>query len=261
MGRYLAALLGGGANEHGSVLKPATLASMFQPQYRPDPRLPGIGLAFSRFNLGGHLAIEHEGILPGFNSDIFVAPDDGVGVMLFTNGARQAMLWLPAEAGKLLSHLIGVPDDTIRTDVPHHPEVWGDLCGWYPFTAPLTDLQARSMLGAGAEVFVRRARLMLRAVSPIPVLYRGFALHPDDEKDPYVFRIDLAEFGIGSGRVVFTPDPAGTSTRIHLDLAPLSLERRPGTTNPRYWVVGALAAATAAAVIRRAATRRREVGV
>lgn len=37
MARYLAALLGGGANEHGSVLKPATLASMFAAQYQPIP--------------------------------------------------------------------------------------------------------------------------------------------------------------------------------------------------------------------------------
>ena len=35
MARYLAALLGGGTNEHGSVLAPATLATMFEPQYRP----------------------------------------------------------------------------------------------------------------------------------------------------------------------------------------------------------------------------------
>jgi CubicO group peptidase (beta-lactamase class C family) len=129
MARYLAALMGGGTGEHGSVLKPAILATMFQPHYQPDPRIPGIGLAFSRFNLGGHLAVEQEGILPGFNSDIFVAPDDRVGVMAFTNGARQAMLWLPAEAARLLSHLLGVPDEVIRTDVPQHPEVWGDLCG------------------------------------------------------------------------------------------------------------------------------------
>jgi hypothetical protein len=73
-GRYLAALMGGGTGEHGSVPKPATLATMFEPHYQPDPLIPGIGLAFSRFNLGGHLAVEHEGILPGFNSDIFVAP-------------------------------------------------------------------------------------------------------------------------------------------------------------------------------------------
>jgi len=32
MARYVAALLGGGTNEHGSVLKPETLATMFEPQ-------------------------------------------------------------------------------------------------------------------------------------------------------------------------------------------------------------------------------------
>jgi hypothetical protein len=58
-----------------------------------------------------------------------VAPDDEVGVMAFTNGARNAMLWLPGEIVGLLSHLLGVPDEAIRTDVAHHPEIWGDICG------------------------------------------------------------------------------------------------------------------------------------
>jgi len=66
MARYAAALLGGGANEHGSVLRPGTLATMFEPQYQPDPRLPGIGLAFFRAEAGGRQLIEHQGILPGF---------------------------------------------------------------------------------------------------------------------------------------------------------------------------------------------------
>jgi len=61
MARYVAALLGGGANEHGSVLKPATLASMFQPHYQPDPRVPGIGLALFPGNAGGHLVVGHQG--------------------------------------------------------------------------------------------------------------------------------------------------------------------------------------------------------
>ncbi len=254
MARYVAALLGGGANEHGSVLKPATLASMFETHYQPDPRVPGIGLAFSRFNLGGHLAVEHEGILPGFNSDIFLAPDDGVGVMAFTNGARLAMLWLPAEAGRLLGHLIGAPEDVIRTDVPQHPELWGDICGWYSLSAALTDLRTRSMFGAGAEVFVRRGQLTLRALSPIPAVYRGFVLHPDDEKDPCVFRADVSEFGLGTARVIFSRDPAGAVTRLHLDLMPMSLQKQPAIKNPRPWVtagVGALAVATAAVAIRR----------
>ena len=60
------------------------------------------------------------------------------------------------EAGRLLGSLIGAPEDEIRTDVPQHPEVWGGLCGWYPFTAAVTDLRARSIFGAGAEVFARR---------------------------------------------------------------------------------------------------------
>jgi CubicO group peptidase (beta-lactamase class C family) len=52
MARYVAALSGGGANEHGRVLEPATLATMFEPHYQTDPRVPGIGLAFWRSYLG-----------------------------------------------------------------------------------------------------------------------------------------------------------------------------------------------------------------
>ena len=102
MARYVAALAGGGANEHGRVLEPATLATMFQPHYQTDPRVPGIGLAFLRSYLGGHLAVEHQGVLPGFNSQIWLAPDDGVGVMAFTNGASGAVIWLTAEVAGLL---------------------------------------------------------------------------------------------------------------------------------------------------------------
>ena len=86
MARYVAALLGGGANRHGSVLEPATLSTMFEPHYRPDPRLPGMGLGFMRANLGGHQTVEHQGIVPGFNSQLWVAPNDGVGIVAFTNG-------------------------------------------------------------------------------------------------------------------------------------------------------------------------------
>ncbi|MGH3365554.1 MAG: serine hydrolase domain-containing protein, partial [Nocardioidaceae bacterium] len=62
MGRYLAALLGGGANEHGSVLGPPTLAGMFAANYQPHPRIPGMGLAFWRRDAGGHLVVEHLGV-------------------------------------------------------------------------------------------------------------------------------------------------------------------------------------------------------
>lgn len=254
MALYMAALLGGGANEHGSVLKPATLAIMFESHYQPDPRIPGMGLTFFRGDLGGHLAVEHQGILPGFNSQIFLAPDDGVGVLAFTNGAQGALMWMPGEVAGLLNLLLGVPAAAIRTDVPQHLEVWDDICGWYRYPGRLMDVRMKSVLGAGAEVFVRRGQLMLRVLSPVPALLRGFALHPDDDKDPYVFRIDLSQFGIGTVRVVFTRVPGVGTTAVQADFMPVSLQKQPATKNPRLWLTGALgvlAVVTAAGVVRR----------
>lgn len=253
MARYVAALLGGGTNKYGSVLKPETMAMMFAPQYQPDPRMPGNGLAFFRANLGGHLAVEHDGILPGFDSQIFLALDDGVGVIAFANGARQGFHWLTPEIGHVLKQLLGAPDEGIRTDVPQHPEIWGDLCGWYRFSAHLTD-PARFAIGAGVEVFIRQGQLMMRALSPIPALYRGFSLHPDDDKDPYIFRVDLSTFGIDAGRVIFSKERGVGTTAVHLDFGPLSFQKQPSSTNPRLWakgVLGVLAGATAMTIVRR----------
>ncbi len=107
MAQFGGALLGGDSGGDGSILRPETIASMFGPHYQPDPRIPGMGLGFWRVDLGGHPAVEHQGVLPGFNSQIFLAPDDGVGVMAFTNGSRNAASWLTAESARLLGELIG----------------------------------------------------------------------------------------------------------------------------------------------------------
>ena len=250
MARYLAALLGGGGNEHGAVLKPSTLAMMFEPQYQPDPRMPGMGLGFFRVNAGGHPVVEHQGILPGFDSQIFAAPDDGVGVMAFTNGARLAMLWLPTEMGKLLSSLLGVVDEGVRCDVPQRPEIWPEICGWYYLPGPVKEARLRAMLGAGVEVVVRGGVLTLRALSPIPILYRGFALHPDDPKDPYAFRVDLSAFGIGNVLVVFGREPKTDTMLVHLDVMPLTARKQPKVTNPRLWARGAAGLAATSLVAR-----------
>jgi len=31
----------------------------------------------------------------------------------------------------------------VRTDVPQHPEMWGDLCGWYSVAVPLSDVRIK----------------------------------------------------------------------------------------------------------------------
>jgi CubicO group peptidase (beta-lactamase class C family) len=257
MARYVAALLAGGTGQHGSVLKPETLADMFAPHYQPDPRLPGMGLAFFRREVGGHLLVEHEGLLPGFSSQLTVAPDDGVGVLAFTNGARSASAWLGTEVSGLLSSLLGVPDQGIRSDVSHHPELWGELCGWYGFRGSFRDVQRWFVLGA--EVLVRRGQLMLRALSPIPAVTRGLALHPDDGRDPSVFRIDLSGLGLGTARVVFSRKPGAGATAVHLEFAPalLSFDKQPATKNPRLWATGALGAVGVVSAATAVRQRRR----
>jgi CubicO group peptidase (beta-lactamase class C family) len=249
MARYVVALLGGGANEYGSVLRPETLASMFAPQYRPDPRIPGVGLAFFRHDLGGHLVVEHDGLSPGFSSEMAVAPADGLGVLAFTNGARGAKAWLGVEVAGILRQVLGVPDDVIRTDVTHHPEIWGSICGRYSFRGSYRDVQR--WLIRGAQVFVRRGQLVLRPATPIPSLSRSLALRPDDDEDPYAFRIDLSTVGIGTSQVVFSQDSSGQTTSFHLDFAPLSFDKKPTTKSPRASAAEFVAGATAMAAGRR----------
>ncbi|HEY6747223.1 MAG TPA: serine hydrolase domain-containing protein [Mycobacteriales bacterium] len=254
--RFAGALMGGGANQRGSILEPATLSAMFEPHYQPDPRVPGWGLGFARGQAGGHRVVGHDGILPGFNSTLLVAPDDGLAVIAFTNGSSGAFMWMETEFQRLLRHLLDAPGDAIRTDIPHRPEMWHELCGGYRLPARIADLRGRLAIPGGVEVFVRRGRLMLRALSPVPAFYRGLPLHPDDEDDPYVFRLDLSGFGQGTVRVVFGRDAASGAAAIHADLGgqPLSLVRRAAdgrTRVPLAALAALLAGAAARSVLRR----------
>jgi CubicO group peptidase (beta-lactamase class C family) len=262
--RFAAALMGGGAGEHGSILAPATLSTMFEPHYQPDPRVPGWGLGLARGQAGRHRVVGHDGILPGFNSTLLAAPDDGLAIVAFTNGSPGAFMWMETEFTRLLRHLLDVPDEVIRTAIAHHPEVWGELCGRYRLPARISDLRGRLAIPGGVEVFTRGGRLMIRALTPVPALYRGLPLHPDDENDPYVFRLDLPGFGQGTLRVVFGRDIASDAGAIHADLGgqPVTLIRRPTDDRARAAVTavagGLLVAAAARSVLRRH-RRSREV--
>jgi CubicO group peptidase (beta-lactamase class C family) len=253
MSRFLAALLGGGANEHGSVVNPETLALMFEPHYQPDPRIPGMGLGFFRDEIGGHPTVGHDGIWNGFRTDMVLAPEEGVGVLAFANTGWFDPRGAPVPvAHAVLRRVLGVRDDVVRADVPEHPEVWSDLCGFYSFgPGVLTDPQPRMTLGAGVEVAVRGERLTVRGQMPIPVVRRGLRLYPEAD-DPYAFRIDLSPLQFGTSPVVFSRGPGGEVSALHLNLVPMSLQKRPATRNPRPWVIGALlAGATGIALGRR----------
>jgi CubicO group peptidase (beta-lactamase class C family) len=257
--RFAAALMGAGASEHGSVLEPTTLATMFEPHHRPDPRLLGWGLGFARAEAGTHRVVGHDGILPGFNSELLVAPDDGLGIVAFTNGSKGAFMWMETELKRLLRRLLDVPDEVVRTDIPHHPEVWQELCGRYGLPPRISDLRQRLLMVGGADVFVRGGRPMIRWLAPIPTLYRGLPLHPDDERDPYVFRLDLSGWGMGTARIVFGRDLGSGAPAIHVELAgqPVSLIRRPTEGRAPTQLAGALGGLAVAAAARSVTRRRR----
>lgn len=227
---YAEALLHGGANDHGRVLKTDTLAQMFERQYETSPELPALGLAFFRTDVEGHRILSHDGILPGFNAHLAVAPDDGVAVIALTNGSSGAMRWLPAEMDELLQDLVGVERHGPDAGIAHHPEVWSEICGRYGLPPP-GDLRGRLAMAGGLEVFIRGGRPMLRLRMPIPALRRGLPLQPVDEDDPLAFRLDLSPFGMGEVRMQFGTDPGTGRKVMHTDLGgqPITFVERQST--------------------------------
>jgi hypothetical protein len=137
------------------------------------------------------------------------------------------MFWLQEEMGRLLHDLLGIEAEPEPSDIPQHPEIWGDLCGRYRLPE-VGDLRGRVVMGGGAHVMVRGGRLTLRLLMPVPALYRGLPLHPDDPTDPYVFRLDLSRFGLKSVRLIFDRESSSGTRVINTDLGgwPISLYER-----------------------------------
>lgn len=153
-----------------------------------------------------------------------VAPDDGIGVVVFANtGGLDGRSVAEPLAVALLRRLLGLPDAVLRPDIPVRPETWREVCGWYsPDPGPVTNLFLRARMGAGAEVTVHRGHLMLKPLTPIPAMRRGLRLYPDDPDDPWVFRVEFPDYG-KSSRVVFSRRPEGGAATRLLDVMSLPL--------------------------------------
>ena len=178
--------------------------------------MPGMGLAFELGEEGGQQTVGKTGILSGFHSAMAMAPDEGIGVIVFSNTGGLDGRGAPVPlATMLLRLLLGLSVDPIRIDIAPRPETWSEICGWYgPAPGPVTNLSLRVLMGAGAEVVVQGGHLMLKPLTPIPAMRRGFRLYPDDPDDPWVFRIYFPEFGMDF-RVVFDGGPKdGAAKRL-----------------------------------------------
>jgi CubicO group peptidase (beta-lactamase class C family) len=107
MAGYAQALLQGGVGEGGRILRSDTLQQIWSTHYRPDPRIPGMGLGFFLDRLGKHRVVGHDGNLPGFAAGLLLAPEEGLGVVALTNTATPFGMHLLTSS--VLGKLLGCP--------------------------------------------------------------------------------------------------------------------------------------------------------
>ena len=253
MARYAAWLLDGGPGTHGDVLAPETLHEMMSLQFTIDPRIAtGMGLAFFLDRFDTHRVCGHDGGMPGFASSLLVAPDDGVGVVVMTN--TSSFMGAHLLAASVLRSRLGVPDPAgllPRSDVPASPHVWSELTGCYaPKPGFLTNARTWQMAGGEVEVFVRRRRLLIRALSPVPQLRRGVELHATDDTDPFVFAFKIEGLVVA---VSFGTDDSGRVERLCIGApAMATLHRRPAWRSSRRRLRAVAVGGLAAAAMKRA---------
>ncbi len=243
MSKYMSALLGGGKNQFGSILKPETLQLMMEPQYQPDPHLSAMGLAFFLDNFDGHKIVSHDGGWPGFVSSMFVAPDDNLGVVVFTNTASLAPHNLTEI---LLQRLLEVPEAATqlpRPDIVPSPHLWPQLCGYYaPAKGWNTNFRIWLGCGGGVEIFVQDKRLQMRSL--IGYLQTPVTLYPIDTANPLAFQALKDNSKLS---VVFQRNPTGEIDTLYFSnwYGFFSLYKRPQYQSLAFWLkvtLGGLAA-------------------
>lgn len=201
MARYAAAIMNGGENEHGRVLKAETLSMMMESQLDTDLRVFGMGLTFWLEQFGKHLVVEHGGGWPGFISAFRVAPKARVGVVAFTN----CMSLAPDVVSKEIMHqLLNVPNPVENIPAPgilKDVHKWPELCGFYgPKPGFLTNVRFWMGFGGELEVYVNKEN-QLAVCSLVGQAAKGFAIHRSDPGDPLIYQAVL-KGGIAEGRVI-----------------------------------------------------------
>ena len=96
MGRFMLAYLGQGSLDGQQILKPETVKLMHTTITRGMPDLNGIGLGFYQQDVNGHRALGHGGDTNMFHSELYLLPDDGIGLYISVNspGRHDQGKWL-----------------------------------------------------------------------------------------------------------------------------------------------------------------------
>ena len=228
LGRFAAAIIGGGANEHGRVLAPATMAQMTSSQWTADPRLRTQGLGFLLEQLVDETLVWHDGAFPGFTASLVVAPARGVGAA-FVNNSFSPLAHRVTDT--VVRHHLQLPqltDTNPTTDRPLRPVGRGTPpAGRYkPPAGRKTNL--RSYAGLGGRLTVTQHHGSLRIRSRAGAISTPTTL-TQDPHDPLLFTATVRDKreGLLPLRLVFILDHRGAITGLACTLyLPFQLERR-----------------------------------
>lgn len=216
MARYAGMLMNGGELDGARLLKKDTLDAMMTPQLHTDPRVYDIGLTFWLEQYGKHRVIEHGGGWPGFISSFRVAPDDKLGVIVFTN----TMNMVSAVLGEaIMRKLLDAPEpaDLIPPKgVLQEPHRWAELTDFYgPLPGFLTNARHWLSFGGELEVFVNKQnQLAVRAL--VGPFSKGVPIYRTDPADPYYYQ-GLVKDGPAEGtevKIVFGLNAEGNVNRL-----------------------------------------------
>ncbi len=216
MARYATMLMNGGEIDGTRILEKETLDEMMSPQLDTDPRIYGIGLTFWLEQYGDHKVIEHGGGWPGFISSFRVAPDDKLGVIVFTNTSNM----ISDVLGKaIMRKLLGEPE--LAEKIPpkgvlQEPHRWPEFVGFYgPLPGFLTNARHWLQFGGELEVFVNKQnQLAVRGL--VGPLTKGIPLYRTDPDDPFFYQGVITEGDLAGMEVsaAFGLDAQGHVNRV-----------------------------------------------
>ena len=167
LGCYAQALVNGGANDYGRVVKAVTLADMFTPQLDAPVGVDAMGLCFFLGEIAGERVAWHQGAWPGFATLLLLAPDAGCAVVVCSN-----RWWLRGShanevvGSTLLRQLLAAPDECRhpRTPAASPTSTNDDVVGVYT-AGPgfIANPRPWTMFGNRVVVSLHDGELLLRA--------------------------------------------------------------------------------------------------
>jgi CubicO group peptidase (beta-lactamase class C family) len=212
MSRYVIALLNGGRNEHGAVIRPDTLEMMFETQYTLDERQSGWGLGFAVYsnNVWGHRVIGHSGSVPwGHTSNMLLCPEDRIGVYAFSNSGTYA----PKDIGwGILKMVLGVKDEPLPKVAPDK-QVWENLEGIYGVEYRDFKTSTRLYMGGIGAYRVRIIDDELKLISLWHGKKESKTLAQVGLDDPYFFQV-IDEDNVQPHYIAFRTGDSGKAEYI-----------------------------------------------